>query len=225
VTTRTPARVPGLDPKGKACLGGCRIPAAGCRLPRAFTLIEVLVASIILVVLAGLIVPRLTTSDLRTARQDVERVRSLVSSVALRDALSADRLALEYGGDTNTLSAVVLRPDDPDRPLDSRLLWQPDPLLAPVRLDAVRVERAEMHAEARTTAPWRIVVTNPDADPELFLVLAPTDDRLDRRWTIVVGRGSRAARIVEGDIDRARATVEETGAIDLDATGRREEPW
>jgi len=182
------------------------------------------VASIVLVILAALILPRMTSNEARRARLEVDRVATLVSNAATRDALSSDRVALEYRDDPSTLSVAILRPEDPNRPLDSRLLWQPDRLLAPVTLDATRVERAEVDGGTYSRAPWRIVLTDPELPPAIQLVLVSQGARREGAWTVTLGEGALSAAVSSGDTSGRSRFVDE-GAVDLDAIGMRDEPW
>ena len=75
---------------------------------RAFTLIELIVAILVMVILGGILVPRLATTTLMEHEAAIDAVEDLLASYAFREAMSAgQQVALWQDPKTGDLSLLV----------------------------------------------------------------------------------------------------------------------
>lgn len=107
---------------------GARAPAISrVTLARAgFSLMEAMVVVMILAIMATVVVPRLNAMVQRPARQSAILVGDFLTSVAQRDALTSQPLAIEFNGEQNTLALLV--------PADEPGQWRRDLVIAPIQL-------------------------------------------------------------------------------------------
>src|SRR5579862_3136457 len=126
-------------------------------MPRAFTLVELIVVTVLLAVLAGAIVPRLAQNDGRAAAGTVESVRQLLSAVAERQMLTGQRLALDFSDSAGGARLSLLGPsasDPRERPIGADA-WAPDSLVPPIALGSVEIVAA-LVGESPVSSPWRV---------------------------------------------------------------------
>jgi type II secretory pathway pseudopilin PulG len=184
----------------------------------AFTLIELVVAIIILAVMAGLIVPRLLSTADRRIRAEVESVADVVTVAARRASLSTQRVALLYDGGTS-LRVMVLRAKDLSSFAPGNLEWVPD-MLAPVpSLNEVSVTSATADGKQLPSSSWRVEFVPSTRNPDLAIGL---EDSAGRPWTVVLGGDSIQARAMGGTPTQVGV---QTTATDLDAGGKGDQPW
>ena len=203
-----------------------RVPSRTSR--SAFTMVEILVVLVIVGILAGLVIPRLFNSGDRQAAIESQAVAALLTAAAQRDSLSSQPLALAFDPERNRLSLEVYSTGDAeDGPAD----WVPAPLIPPVNLttaellealsDGRSVSSPKGASAAAKSAVWRIELGQAQQRPTITLVLGHGDDRA---WQLDLLPGELAAR--RREIPAAAGPVTpDTRSEDLDATGRREQPW
>lgn len=99
---------------------------------RGFTLLEVVIVGIVLVLLATMIVPRMSGISRRRNDAAVEAAASVVAAFAFHESTGTRQLALSYSADFRQLELQVLEfdPDDPAR----RPRWRIHPYSQPVTL-------------------------------------------------------------------------------------------
>ena len=181
----------------------------------AFTLLELVLVAALLAVFAGVLAPRLTGNPSRRAAVEVEAVRSLLSAVAVHDALGSEPIALAFDGSSGELRAEVRRAD-----ASGASAWRADPLLEPVRLARVQVTAAAIDGLRQPPRGWRVVLAQTGPRPSMELSLSRPEDAAET-WTVSLPMGSSEALVTRG----APAGAGTTGAIDLDAAGRGSQPW
>jgi prepilin-type N-terminal cleavage/methylation domain-containing protein len=187
----------------------------------AFTLVELIVVTVIIAVLAGAIVPRIVSRDSRTARDAVEAARALLSAAGQRELLTSQHLAIDYapgasGGSPGRLSLVSAA--DPGR--GAAASWQSDMLAPPALLRGLALESASADGTALGQGAWRVDLSQGERRPEVVLVL--TETATGRRWWLVLSHGSGNARAVAAGAPGAGL---DAGTVDLDQVGMRDDPW
>jgi type II secretory pathway pseudopilin PulG len=184
----------------------------------SFTLIELVVAIVIMAVMVGLIVPRLLSTTDRKLRAQVESVTDLVTVAARRASLSTQRVALEFDGSTG-LRVMVLRARDLASFAPGNLEWVPDPLAPIPSHDDLSIVSAAADGKALSPSAWRIEFAPSTRNPDVAIGL---EDSGGRPWTIVLGSGSVQARAFEGS---PRQVGVQSSAVDLDAGAKGDQPW
>ena len=179
---------------------------------RGFSLMEAMVVVMILAIMATVVVPRLSAMVQRPARQSAILVGDFLTSVAQRDALTSQPLAIEFNGELNTLSLLV--------PADEPGQWRRDLVIHPIQLgDAFLVEASAdgaMLDESQFRVEFRVGGARP------LIEMAISDDRDSRNEGPFHVRLSPDAprAVVEGVSVQSTADRE-----DLDAAGKGEQPW
>lgn len=184
---------------------------------RGFTIIELVVVVALLVVAAGLVIPRLTSRQGLLAEAEVARVASLLESAARRSALTTQLASLYYDDETAQLSVEVALADDPTK-FGGRIVWSESPLDPPARLEHIRLEGGQSGGMPLDRRRWRVDFDPSDAGPEVWIFAVELEG--ERRWTISLASGAASARINLGEAPAPSGDV-----IDLDANGQRESTW
>ncbi len=195
---------------------------------RAFSLVEVIVVIILISILAGVTLPRLTGGAARRAEQEVREVASLLSALALRESLSGRAAALAYDADAAELSVLVRDPgesDDAQQPSSGD--WYVPPLLRPVRLQECRVARLLADGAAFPPGSFRIEMPQGQARPMIDILVQPASTRsgdAQRCWQVTLDPGQTAAasRPLASSV---AFTPTQAESVDLDAAGQRTTPW
>jgi prepilin-type N-terminal cleavage/methylation domain-containing protein len=187
------------------------------RSPRnpGFTIVEVIVVMVVLAVLAGAIAPRLTSSAGRRARVEAQAVERTLSAAAMRDAMSSQRVALEFDGSVLRALAYGTTGEDPD----AARAWRVDPLIPEARLTELSLAAGAADLERLSAQGFRVELPRMGRRPEIDLRL------IDSRgvvWRASLGAGAmRAVAGQELDVTPAAAA----GVVDLDELGQGRRPW
>lgn len=195
------------------------------RAARAFTLIELVVAVLVLGVIAAVIAPRLLDAGSRRAQENAREVVHLISVAARRDALGGRRQALEYDSAASTLSLLVLAAPAPDGRTPGG--WRADPLAPTVKLEGVRLREAAFDGRRQDPRGWRMEFPETGPRPELELVLEPAaPQKIKTAWTIDLLPSASAAWMDDGASPRGQAAAHAgLRSIDLDASGKGQQAW
>jgi prepilin-type N-terminal cleavage/methylation domain-containing protein len=183
---------------------------------RAFTLIELVVVVVILAIAAVAIVPRLGGTVRQEASNAVDKVAELVRLFAFREALGSQQVALWRDGMDGRIHLVVKDrdPDNPDEPPD----WRADRFASPVALpDGLELVDARVDGQRVDPAEWNISSVPGGERPkiELRFVGHGVDS------SVVLPAGSPSVFRVDADKPEPFAR----DVIDLDRTGKGDEPW
>lgn len=196
------------------------------RQPRAFTLVELIVVTVILAVLAGLILPRIAGNTARHIEAEAQAAQRLLSVAAERDALWGDPVAIEYDDSARELRLLVRRGAGGEV-ASAGAEWRPDPLLQPVVFTHARLSQAWADGRALPTARWRVAFLPTDVRPELTLQIDPAGGASREGglagWEITLAPDGAAA--VMGSAGGGAPGVFASRSIDLDAVGRGDKPW
>ena len=183
---------------------------------RGFTLIELIVVSALLALVAAMVVPRLVGMSRREADVAVERLTELLSMFAYRDASGATSCAIWLDPDTGCVALWSLE-GDPKRPADPPE-WVPDRFVQPVCMPR-GVELAEVRMDGRPLdgSDWRIMGSPSGERPEIFMRVVA--DGLDSE--LLLPPGAAVPMRTDNGITRERVRT----PIDLDKAGMDREPW
>jgi prepilin-type N-terminal cleavage/methylation domain-containing protein len=180
-----------------------------------FSLIEVIVATVIIAVLASLIAPRFSNVASRRALASVNELGELISAAAVRDGITGQAVALEFDAPAGRLTLLTPTSDDQRRALGA---WRADPLSRPVDLDGVSIESATLDRQELDPAHFRVEFPRTEARARLVVVLK--QDAGESRWAVVLSpTGTRAQVMAPEDAFR------DDDVIDLDATGQGGGVW
>lgn len=188
---------------------------------RAFTLIEIIVVLVLLAVLSGLIVARLTTARSRALLVEAERIGALFDAAARRATTRAEPVLVRYtpqnsGAGTSTGSggaggggggaasagvggnfAVMSRPTRVGRFTLEQEDWALDPLIAPVTLSSLRIQSVLRNDADTPFARGFSVTLN---DPAIFgerttIQLVPAAGANERGQVFEIRLSSDARRV------------------------------
>src|SRR5258706_8186962 len=104
-------------------------------------MVELIVVVVILVILAAAVGPRLAAMGGREVRASAMEVGDLISVAARRDALTSQRVAIEFEGDKSRLVLMTMdvAPSQGGSPLAE---WREDKLIPPVLLGSTKITDA-----------------------------------------------------------------------------------
>ncbi len=188
---------------------------------RAFTLVEVIVAIVVLAVLSTMIVPRLNRSTHTAHDTAVDKVKDLLSMYAFREATSSQQIALWQDPETGWLALLVSDRDPEATSADgerSRYVWTDDPRILPVALPrGLEVVDLTVDGVEVSGTDWLIPTVPGGGRPsiEMHLVSGSIDTvlRLDSNSVVPVR------------MDAGGPAVESRESQNLDEYGTRGERW
>lgn len=179
-----------------------------------FTLIELIVVVVLLGLIAAVITPRLFESTSRRAGECARELTMLLSVAAHRDALAADRLALEFDGASRTLRMLVLRSGD------GEAQWRADPLVNDVVISEGATLTAFVDGRELEAGGWRIAMPPSEPRPTIELRLSLAGARTGG-WAITLFPAASSAHL-QAPGATARPAL---SSIDLDGEGVGDRPW
>ncbi len=205
--------IPGPNPPLAARpFSGVGGPARG---GRGFSLIEVIVATVIIAILAAVIAPRFSNVASRRASASVTEFAELVSAAAVRDGITGQAVAMEFDAGASRLTLLTPASDDARRWQGA---WRADSFSRPVELDGVVVETATLDREELDPARFRVEFPRTEARARLVVVLRQVNS--ESRWAVVLSPTGTRAVVVAPEQASGDGDV-----IDLDATGRGGGVW
>lgn len=182
----------------------------------AFTMIELIVVSVLMVVLAAVVVPRVVGAESRRARVLAEAVRDLLTAAGDREAMTSQDVTLAFDGDSNGAGRLSLL--SVSQPGEAPVS---DPLTNPVVLDGLTVESCSAAGVRLSPQRWRIPLREGDIRPSIAIVLRRPDGD---GWLVSLSSEAASATLIELAAKEV-APVGVSGAIDLDRIGRSGEAW
>ena len=177
----------------------------------AFTLIELIVAIVLMAVLSGVLLPRFLDSPARSAgtlEAAVRRATSSSGAVRLRVSPERDALLVER------------------RDASADAGWRTEPLIPPARLTWLRISGVREGGFEIKPAGWALALGGGQPRPDLAFVLqrvggdgSPVEN--EREFVVSLSALQRGALVArEGDESAPSAAV-----VDLDLTGRGSDAW
>ncbi|MBU3728499.1 MAG: prepilin-type N-terminal cleavage/methylation domain-containing protein [Phycisphaerales bacterium] len=183
-----------------------------------FTLIEVIIAAMVLAVLAAIVLPRLNRSSPQVYESTVERIVALMSTFATREATGIQQVAMLQDPETGEIGLSIMQ-----RILgegsDSRASeWIPDPLTQPFRLPrGVEIADVIVDSDSIGGTDWMVASIPGGGRPRVEIRVVA--DGMD---TVIILEPSSIAP-VRIDSERPAPPIRE--AIDLEGSGRAREFW
>jgi len=184
--------------------------------PRGFSLIEVIIATLILVLLAGLVIPRLGGMNRRTEQLAVDRVADLMAAFCYRDSMASGTAAIEFDANRGSLALLGLRRDveNPTRPAT----WEIDPLAPIVNIPETVAVTAYEDGSMLPNGDWTLLTNYDGTRPKIELEL----EGQNVFATIMLDPWAQTPTVVDEMRDDPAVLSD---AIDLDAIGQDKDPW
>lgn len=185
---------------------------------RGFTLIEVIIAAMVIAVLAAILLPRLNRSSAQTYESTIEQMVALMSTFATREATGVQQVAMLQDPETGEIGLSVMQRTLGEGSDSQAPEWIPDPLTAPFRLPrGVEIADVIVDADSIGSVDWMVASIPGGGRPRVEIRLV--GEGMD---TVLVLESS-AISPVRIDSDRPAPPMRE--AVDLEGTGRAREFW
>ena len=188
-----------------------------------FTLIEVIVVTVMMAMLAVVLVSRLTGGRSREFDLATEQVSDLMLMYAIRSEFADEPVGISMDLERNSLQLVVRR-GERDEFNDG---WQPDRSVREVRLpEFLPVQAMEFLVEGDWVDPSDKPITNLPGQPRpsLEVTLQSDDPRNPRSVRLTLNSCSLRPLKQDSMRNEPNSSVPRT-AIDLDTSGRWQEDW
>lgn len=190
---------------------------------RAFTLIEVIVVTVLMAMLAAVLLTRLSGAASREFDIATERVGDLLLMYAIRSEFADEPVGITIDPNRNSLSLVIRR-GERDGVHNG---WLPDLSVREVRLpDFLPVLQMEFLVDGDSVDPSDKPITNLPGQPRpgLEVTLHSNDSRLPRTVRLTLTPcGLRPLR-QDSMRNEPMSSIPRT-SIDLDTSGRWQEDW
>ena len=188
-----------------------------------FTLIEVIVVTVMMAMLAVVLVSRLTGGRSREFDLATEQVSDLMLMYAIRSEFADEPVGISMDLERNSLQLVIRR-GERDEFNDG---WQPDRSVREVRLpEFLPVQAMEFLVEGDWVDPSDKPITNLPGQPRpsLEVTLQSDDPRNPRSVRLTLNSCSLRPLKQDSMRNEPNSSVPRT-AIDLDTSGRWQEDW
>ncbi|MDP6158971.1 MAG: type II secretion system protein [Phycisphaerales bacterium] len=188
-----------------------------------FTLIEVIVVTVLMAMLAVVLVSRLTGGRSREFDLATEQVSDLMLMYAIRSEFADEPVGISMDPERNSLQLVIRR-GERDEFNDG---WQPDRSVREVRLpEFLPVQAMEFLVEGDWVDPSDKPITNLPGQPRpsLEVTLQSDDPRNPRSVRLTLNSCSLRPLKQDSMRNEPNSSVPRT-AIDLDTSGRWQEDW
>ncbi|MCH2142887.1 MAG: type II secretion system GspH family protein [Phycisphaerales bacterium] len=190
---------------------------------RAFTLIEVILVTVMMALLATVVLVRFSGTEGRRFELAVEEIGDLLLMYAVRSEFAEDPVGISSNPDRNSLRLMLRRRTDETAPAE----WVPDLSVQEVRLPAsVDVSALEFVLDGDQMDPSDRPLTSIPGQPRplMQVTVRSTDTRLPQEVVLTLAPTAWRPTISGGSggllrNDTVRATE------DLDNTGRWQEDW
>ena len=143
--------------------------------PRGFTLIEVIIVAVVLVLLATAIVPRMSGVSRRKNDAAFDAVASVIAAFAFHESTNNGQLALSYDNDFRQLELQVLEQSDSNS--GQRPIWRIHPFTQPITLpDNMDITMIFSDGEALNPEDFFITTQSSGDRPSIELKIEADDD-------------------------------------------------
>lgn len=181
---------------------------------RGFSLLEIIIVSAVLVVVAAMAVPRFIVVERQREEKAITEVEDLLRMFAFRNSVGTQQIGLHYDKLAGEMSLWILdlSPKDPEGPR----VWQQDRLSPIVELpEGMLVDEAATDEIGIRDDIWTIT-SNPDGSrPRILISLKG----LETSGVLVLENYSSVP--LRADKDNSGMLV----PVDLDREGRALDPW
>lgn len=182
---------------------------------RGFTLIEILVATIILVVLAAAVVPRMAGLGWFSHDSAMTQVEQVLAMFAYRESAGTQQVALMRDEETGDIALLVMK-----RPpgLDAEAQWEYDTMVRPFRVPS-EMELVAISADGQELDPraWLIASIPSGGRPEIIMTWVGPAGETELRLP--------ATQLIPRRADNGVTLVSEREGVDLDGSGLVQEDW
>ena len=176
---------------------------------RAFTLVELLVTIVIVGLILGLTVPRVSALAGRGVAAEAEAIAGLLSSAAGRSAVASQPLRVRAEAN----SVIVERRELERSGSRDVWVWRRDPFMPRVELSRGWIVGAYANGLNTSGPPWIIELSS---DMSIELTMSGSEIPV----AVTLMPGALRAVVVEGE-----RAIEPPGRVDLDASGLGTAPW
>ncbi len=185
-----------------------------------FTLIEVTVATVIIVILAAMIIPRFSGTERRQFEAVVEQVSDMLVVYAHRDRMNRQPVGIFHDYERNWLTVVLL--EDEEAPGTDQYGWRVDPIVTPVKLpdDITEVFATEDHNMVDITQ-WPLTNRSDQSRPTIALEIVSASYSA----TLTLEPHAMAPRVSYSFDTQRRGGANARDPINLDRGGRNREEW
>ncbi len=191
---------------------------------RAFTFIELVVVIVIISVVAGLVIPRITSWKSRQGELSVNAVADVLSAAAKRDTYSTQPAALVYDGGSSGIRLMALQVNNARSFDPGAETWVQDPLTPVANLDGVKLLAGAAGSTELDVRKFRVEFPGAGgAQGRPGVALLFGDDQ-GQRWLVRLAPSGTRAEVIPNAANKGLPTAD-VDAIDLDATGLRDEAW
>ncbi len=190
---------------------------------RAFTLIEVIVVTVLMAMLAAVLVTRLSGAASREFDIATEKVSDLMLMYAIRSEFAAEPVGITVDPNRNSLSLVIRRGERDDMNNG----WMPDLSVREVRLpDFLPVQQMEFLVDGDSVDPSDKPITNLPGQPRpgLEVTLKSNDSQLARSVRLTLTPSALRPLRQDSMRNEPISSIPRT-SIDLDTSGRWQEDW
>ena len=185
---------------------------------RGFTLVEVVIVGVLLVLLATMVVPRLSGMTQRRQDAAIDAAASVVAAFAFHESTGTRQLALSYDEDYRQLELQILdvTGDDPN----GRAEWRVHPNSQPVTLPEM-VEIASVSSDGEALDPDKFFIASTSAGDRPSIMLRLNGDA-NTGATIVLTPYALAPKVT---FDRDNAVTPPHERANLNDMGLEREDW
>lgn len=191
----------------------------GSEARRGFSLLEVVISVVILAILAGMVIPRITRIGKEAREVPLAQLEQLLSTLAYRDIARSGAVGLWREAGTHSVRLVTRGMGELEGD-ESALEWVVDPLAIPLTLPP-RTELLEVMVDDEPLQPDDfLIVLNPGSPrPKLSFTLGHEGGETTVVLLPTALQPRRESASAQGEFLDLRAP------IDLDAEGREQDPW
>ena len=187
------------------------------RQARGFTLLEVILVMTVLIILATMVVPRMSGIQSQRDVTTIDAVGSLIASFAFHDSTGGMPVALSYTDDVRQLRLLVLEPNTDSS--NGRSNWRIHPFSRPVSIpDELEIISVTSDGEPLNPSDFFISTRSASDRPGIQMVL----DTASHSATIALTPYALSP-VITSSLDRNPRVIREKA--DLNDMGMEREEW
>ncbi len=181
----------------------------------AFTIIELLVATAILVVMAAAIVPRMAGMGWFSHDAAMTQVEQMLAMFAYRESAATQQVALFRDPESGDIALLVMKKAPG---LDADAEWEYDTMVRPYRVPA-EMELTAITADGQELDPksWMIASIPSGGRPEVVMVWNGPAGETELRLP--------STQLIPRRADNGVAAAPEREGVNLDNAGMTQEAW
>ena len=186
---------------------------------RAFTLIELVVVMIVMSIIMAITLPRLSNTDGRRLQNAADELADMLTMFAHNAATEHRPIAIWHDSLRNWIVLLIMD-IDPAAP-DEQPQWQVSNFVRPIKLpDTVDKDTVIGMQDGESVDFQRWPIATKPGQPRTDIQISFTDDNGVTKTLLLQGHALSPVQL-----DSLTDTSAVRLAVDLDATGRRQEDW